>query len=196
MPDGRLHPGTAEPRPPGDDPPPTRIELVDVVQGLKRRIVAAHRADVERGVERQQRTADRRVLALDQIAGVQVQWADQLHGRFDGGRQLVLAADRAEDGREWFETVTPSDQQRVAGGGQHGQVGIQGADVRLEVALLLLVALPGQLAQDLVEHVECLVDQAGRQIGQVGRQQGMAVVGTKAREWLSGILAAAAGELP
>ena len=87
-----------------------------------------------------------------------------------GGTGGTLAANRLEDGSERLETVTPRDEQSVTRGGQHSQVGVQRPHVRLEVAFLLLVAFADQLVEDLVEHVQRLVSQAGRKVRQVRGQ--------------------------
>jgi len=63
------------------------------------------------------------------------------------------------------------------------------------VTFLLLVTFADQLVKDLVEHVQRLVDQAGRKVGQVRGQQGVTLVGGEPSQRLRGVLAATAGEL-
>jgi hypothetical protein len=65
----------------------------------------------------------------------------------------------------------------------------------LEVTFLLLIAFADQFVKDLVEHVQRLFDQAGRQVGQVRGQQGVTLVGVEPSQRLRGVLAATAGEL-
>ena len=52
------------------------------------------------------------------------------------------------------------------------------------MALLLLVAFADQLVEDLVEHVQRLVGQAGSQIGKMRGEQAVALVSAEASEWL------------
>src|SRR6202022_3263604 len=112
-------------------------------------VAAAHGADLDGLIQCHERAADEGVLGLDQIARVKVEWTDELLGRLDGGRQLALATNRIENGIKWIQTVAPRDEHRVARSGQHGQVGVQGTRVRLEVSFLLLLAFADQLAEDL-----------------------------------------------
>ena len=63
------------------------------------------------------------------------------------------------------------------------------------MAFLLLVAFADQFVEDLVEHVQRLVSQAGRKVWQVRGEQRVALVVGEPTERLRGILAATAGEL-
>jgi ABC-type sugar transport system permease subunit len=125
---------------------------LNVAQGFERWIGAAHCPDLNSRMERYERAADEGILGLDQIAGVQVEWTEELLGRLDSGCQQALATNRIEDGIKRVQPVTPRDEQRVGRGGKHGEVGVQGTHVRLEVArrglfafmclLVLVVDLP------------------------------------------------------
>jgi hypothetical protein len=112
-----------------------------MVEGLDGRIAPTHGSDVEGFIERQRRAAHEGVLRLDQIAGVQVERTNEPLGCLDRCRQVVLAANRLEHSVERIQPIAARNEQRVAGGGQDRQVGVQGTHVCLEMAFLLLLAL-------------------------------------------------------
>ena len=90
--------------------PTSRIELLDVGEGLGRRVRATNRANVEGFVQGQQRTANEGVLRLDQVAGVQVERSDEFLGRLDRGSELTFAAHRIEDDIKRVEPITAGSQ--------------------------------------------------------------------------------------